>query len=165
MITLNGVVGAETLEFKLEHIDDIGTPDGVQPLPGGLGARHVLPLPVDEAGRLALGRHAQRHGRCAGLQASRRTGEVRNQFHHVIDIVPTILECAGLPAPDIVNGVTQKPLEGISMVYSFDDAAAPDRHTTQYFEMYGNRGIYHDGWSAVTLHSVPFHSRTSRLGR
>jgi arylsulfatase len=62
-----------------------------------------------------------------------------------------------LPAPDIVNGITQKPLEGVSMVYTFADAAAPDRHTTQYFEMYGNRGIYHDGWSAVTLHSIPFH--------
>ena len=57
----------------------------------------------------------------------------------------------------MVNGITQKPLEGVSMVYTFADGAAPDRHTTQYFEMYGNRGIYHDGWSAVTLHSIPFH--------
>ena len=90
----------------------------------------------------------------AAIQAQ---GEVRSQFHHVIDIVPTILECAGLPAPDVVNGITQKPLEGVSMVYSFADAAAPDLHNTQYFEMYGNRGIYHDGWSAVALHSIPFH--------
>ncbi len=89
----------------------------------------------------------------AGFQA---TGEVRHQFHHVIDIVPTILECAGLPEPDVVNGVTQKPIEGVSMAYTFDDPAAPDRRTTQYFEMFGNRGIYHNGWSAVTRHSNLF---------
>jgi arylsulfatase len=90
----------------------------------------------------------------AGIPAA---GEMRSQFHHVIDLAPTILECAGLQAPDMVNGVTQKPLEGVSMAYAFTDAAAPDRHTTQYFEMYGNRGLYHDGWSAVTLHNIPFH--------
>jgi arylsulfatase len=83
-------------------------------------------------------------------------GELRNQFHHVIDVAPTVLEAAGLPAPTSVNGVEQRPIEGISMLYSFDDAGATDRRTTQYFEMFCNRGIYHDGWTAVTRHSTPW---------
>jgi hypothetical protein len=74
----------------------------------------------------------------------------------VIDIAPTILEAAGLPAPTVVNSVQQAPLEGVSMVYAFDDAAAAERHETQYFEMFCNRGIYHKGWTAVTRHGVPW---------
>ncbi|MFO0829077.1 MAG: arylsulfatase [Phycisphaerales bacterium] len=79
-------------------------------------------------------------------------GGIRRQFHHVIDIVPTILEAAGIPAPDTINGIQQKPIEGVSMAYTWDtaNAAAPTRHTTQYFEMLGNRAIYHDGWVAAT---------------
>jgi len=83
-------------------------------------------------------------------------GEVRNQFHHVIDIAPTILEVAGLPEPVFVNGVQQRPIEGVSMAYSFKDATAAERHETQYFEMAGNRGIYHKGWTAVTRHRTPW---------
>ena len=83
-------------------------------------------------------------------------GEIRSQFHHVIDIAPTILEAAGLPAPTIVNSVQQAPLEGFSMLYAFDDAKAAERHETQYFEMFCNRGIYHKGWTAVTRHSTPW---------
>ena len=75
-------------------------------------------------------------------------GGIRNQFHHVIDVVPTILEAAGLPAPTMVNGIAQKPIEGTSMVYTWDKADAPDRHTTQYFEMFGSRAIYQNGWIA-----------------
>jgi arylsulfatase len=79
-------------------------------------------------------------------------GGIRNQFHHVIDIVPTILEATGIPAPKMVNGVAQKPIEGVSMAYTFDkgNANAPSKHDTQYFEMFGNRGIYHEGWYACT---------------
>ena len=79
-------------------------------------------------------------------------GGIRNQFHHVIDIVPTILEATGIPAPDTINGVKQRPIEGVSMAYTWDKATAnaPTRHTTQYFEMLGNRAIYHDGWVAAT---------------
>ena len=88
-----------------------------------------------------------------GIEAK---GEIRNQFHHVIDVAPTVLEAAGLPAPTFVNGIQQAPLEGVSMAYSFDDANAADRHTTQYFEMFVNRGIYHQGWTAVTRHSTPW---------
>ena len=80
------------------------------------------------------------------------TGGIRRQFHHVIDIVPTILEATGIPAPDTINGIEQRPIEGVSMVYTWDkaNANAPTRHTTQYFEMLGNRSIYHDGWVAAT---------------
>jgi hypothetical protein len=83
-------------------------------------------------------------------------GELRTQFHHVIDVAPTILELAGLPQPLMVNGVMQRPIEGVSMAYSFNDAAAAERHETQYFEMFGNRGIYHKGWTAVTKHRTPW---------
>jgi hypothetical protein len=83
-------------------------------------------------------------------------GEVRNQFHHVIDVAPTILEAAGLPHPTFVHGVQQAPIEGVSMLYAFNKAKAADRHETQYFEMFCNRGIYHKGWTAVTRHGVPW---------
>jgi arylsulfatase len=83
-------------------------------------------------------------------------GEVRAQFHHVIDVAPTVLEAAGLPEPTMVDGVPQRPLEGVSMAYSFDDPASADRRETQYFEMFCNRGIYHQGWTAVTRHSTPW---------
>jgi arylsulfatase len=82
----------------------------------------------------------------------RARGELRTQFHHIIDIAPTVLEAAGIPEPQVVNGVQQKPIEGVSMLYSFDDAAAESRRTVQYFEMLGNRGIYKDGWMATTRH-------------
>ncbi len=120
---------------------------GVQPLRGRLGARDGHAVPVDEAGRLALGRHPQRHDRALAERDSRRSGEVRSQFHHVIDVAPTVLEAAGLPEPTVVNGVQQTPIEGVSMRYSFDDADAAERHATQYFEMFCNRGIYHEGWT------------------
>jgi arylsulfatase len=79
-------------------------------------------------------------------------GGIRNQFHHVIDVTPTILELTGIKAPQMVNGIAQRPIEGVSMTYSFDkaNAKAPSPHKTQYFEMLGNRGIYHEGWYANT---------------
>jgi hypothetical protein len=83
-------------------------------------------------------------------------GEVRTQFHHVIDIAPTVLTVAGLPEPKVVHGVEQRPIEGVSMAYTFGDPSAPERRTTQYFEMFVNRGIYHEGWTAVTRHSTPW---------
>ncbi len=83
-------------------------------------------------------------------------GELRSQWHHVTDIAPTVMEAAGLPFPNSVNGATQKPFEGVSLMYSFDAPDAADRHTTQYFEMFGNRAIYHDGWVAATKHRTPW---------
>jgi arylsulfatase len=83
-------------------------------------------------------------------------GEIRSQFHHVIDVAPTVLEAAKLPEPNRVNGIEQRPMDGVSMLYTVDDAKAADRRTTQYFEMFGNRAIYHQGWVAATRHSVPW---------
>jgi arylsulfatase A-like enzyme len=84
-------------------------------------------------------------------------GGIRTQFHHMIDVVPTILEAAGIQAPATVNGIAQKPIEGLSMAYTFDkaNANAPSKRDTQYFEMFANRGIYHDGWYACTTPPVP----------
>jgi hypothetical protein len=83
-------------------------------------------------------------------------GEVRSQFTHVNDIAPTVMEAAGLPFPKSVNGTEQIPFSGASFLFAFDNPNAPDRHTTQYFEMFGNRAIYHDGWVACTRHSIPW---------
>jgi arylsulfatase len=94
-----------------------------------------------------------------GIQAK---GELRAQFHHVIDVAPTILEAANLPEPKLVNGTPQRPMDGVSMVYSFEDGAAPERHTTQYFEMFGNRAIYQDGWFARTIHKAPWEPKPRR---
>ncbi len=86
-------------------------------------------------------------------------GEIRTQFSHVIDVAPTVLEAAGLPEPKVVNGTPQIPIEGVSMAYTFDDAKAPERHTTQYFEIAGNRAIYHEGWLARTIHRAPWEAQ------
>ena len=90
-------------------------------------------------------------------------GEIRSQWHHVIDVAPTILEAVGLPQPRIVNGVPQRPIEGTSMVYTWEYPNAPSQHTTQYFEMFGNRGIYFDGWFAGTIHVKPWASPENRF--
>jgi len=89
-------------------------------------------------------------------------GELRTQFHHVIDVAPTILEAARLPEPKVVNGTPQRPMDGVSMAYSFDDAGAKERHATQYFEMFGNRAIYHEGWYARTIHRAPWEPKPRR---
>jgi arylsulfatase len=87
--------------------------------------------------------------------------EIHTQFSHVIDVAPTILEAAGLPEPKVVDGTPQIPMEGVSMVYTFNDAKAKERHTTQYFEIAGNRAIYHDGWLARTIHKAPWEKQPS----
>ncbi len=83
-------------------------------------------------------------------------GGLRHQFHHVIDVLPTVLECAGIPLPTTVDGTPQQPVDGTSMRYTFADPHAPEGRRTQYFEMCGNRGIYHEGWTAVTRHGTPW---------
>ncbi|MBM9513702.1 arylsulfatase [Desulfogranum marinum] len=94
-----------------------------------------------------------------GIQSQ---GEQRDQFTHVIDVAPTILEAAGLPEPREVNGVPQRPMDGTSMLYTFNDADAKERHTTQYFEMFGNRALYHNGWWARTIHKAPWEKKPRR---
>src|SRR5678810_1139803 len=84
-------------------------------------------------------------------------GGIRTQFHHVIDVVPTLLEATGIQAPEMVDGIPQKPIEGVSMAYTWDkaNATAPSKRTTQYFEMFGNRALYQDGWIAATTPPAP----------
>jgi arylsulfatase A-like enzyme len=94
-----------------------------------------------------------------GIKAS---GGLRTQFSHVIDVAPTILEAAGLPEPKTVNGVAQRPMDGKSLVYSFNDPKAKETHTTQYFEMAGNRAMYQDGWYARTIHRAPWEEKVRR---
>ncbi len=141
--------------YLAEHIDEFGTPKAFNIY--AVGWAHAMDTPYQWTKQVASHWGGTRNGTVVhwpnGIKAK---GEIRNQFHHVIDVAPTILEAAGLPRPVMVNGVQQKPYEGVSMAYSFEDAQAPEHHETQYFEMYVNRGIYHKGWTAVTKHSTPW---------
>ncbi len=151
--TFNGI--KETVEEILPRLDDIGSPLANNHYP--VGWAHAMNAPYQWSKQVASHWGGTRNGLVIhwpnGTTAS---GEIRQQSHHVIDIAPTLLEAAGLPEPYSVNGITQKPIEGVAMNYTFDDAEAEDRNTTQYFEMFGNRGIYHDGWTAVTKHRTPW---------
>ena len=155
LVVLNGAAGLETTEFMVSKIDEFGTPNAYNHY--AVGWAHAMDTPYQWTKQVASHWGGTRNGTIVhwptGIQAR---GEVRSQFHHVIDVAATVLEAAGLPQPLAVNGVQQTPLEGVSMAYSFDDADAEDRHTTQYFEMFCNRGIYHEGWTAVTRHSTPW---------
>jgi arylsulfatase len=155
ILTLNGIAGVETPEFLAERIDKFGTPEAYNHY--AVGWAHATDTPYQWTKQVASHWGGTRNGTIVhwpkGIKAK---GEIRSQFCHVIDVAPTVLEVAGLPEPTIVNGVQQAPIEGVSMVYSFDDAKATERHELQYFEMFCNRGIYHKGWSAVTRHSTPW---------
>jgi arylsulfatase A-like enzyme len=155
LITLNGAAGLETTEFMVSKIDKFGTPEAFNHY--AVGWAHAMDTPYQWTKQVASHWGGTRNGTIVHWPGGIKTrGEIRSQFHHVIDVAPTIMEAAGLPQPMSVNGVQQKPIEGVSMAYSFDDPQADDRHTTQYFEMFCNRGIYHDGWTAVTRHSIPW---------
>lgn len=155
MTTLNGLAGIETPEFLASRIDDFGSPKAYNHY--AVGWAHAMDTPYQWTKQVASHWGGTRNGTLVrwpkGIAAK---GETRHQFHHVIDVAPTILEVAGLPHPAMVDGIQQAPIEGVSMAYSFDDADAEDRRQTQYFEMFCNRGIYHKGWTAVTRHSVPW---------
>lgn len=142
-------------ESMLEDLDRIGGPETYPIAPVGWAL--AMNTPFQWTKQVASHFGGTRDGLIVHWPASvADRGEVRHQFHHVIDILPTVLECAGIPQPTSVAGVAQKPIEGSSMRYTFDDADAPDRRRTQYFEMCGNRGIYHEGWMAVTRHGIPW---------
>jgi len=154
--TLNELATGEapdlmTPEYLIQHIDDFGTERAFNHY--AVGWAHAMDTPYQWTKQVASHFGGTRNGTIVrwpkGIKAK---GEIRSQFHHVIDVAPTILEVAGLPAPTMVNGVLQEPMHGVSMAYSFDDAKAAERHETQYFEMVCNRGIYHKGWTAVTRH-------------
>ena len=167
MATLNGLAGIETPEFLASKIDDFGGPKAYNHY--AVGWAHAMDTPYQWTKQVASHWGGTRNGTIVhwpkGIKAK---GEVRSQFHHVIDVAPTILEAAGLPHPTVVNSVQQAPIEGVSMLYAFNDAKAAERHETQYFEMFCNRGIYHKGWTAVTRHGVPWlgaYKRALRRGR
>ncbi len=155
MANFNGLAALETLEFLMERIDKLGGPESYNHY--AVGWAHALDTPYQWTKQVASHWGGTRNGAVIhwpkGIQSR---GEIRSQFHHVIDVAPTILEAAGLPQPESVNGIQQDPIEGVSMIYSFSDAKATERHETQYFEMFGNRGIYHKGWTAVTKHRTPW---------
>jgi arylsulfatase A-like enzyme len=142
-----------TPELIIERIGDFGTHKAFNHY--AVGWAHAMDTPYQWTKQVASHFGGTRNGTIVhwpkGMKAK---GEIRAQFHHVIDVAPTILEAAKLPAPTLVNGVMQEPLHGVSMMYSFDDPRATERHETQYFEMVCNRGIYHKGWTAVTRHGL-----------
>ena len=155
MANFNGMAEIETPEFLMSKLDEFGGEGVLRPLRGGLGVGDGYALSVDQAGRLALGRHPQRHHR-ALAQRDQRQGWGAQPVQPCHRRRAHRARGGGHPEPTMVNGVLQSPYEGTSMLYSFNDAAAPERHETQYFEMFCNRGIYHKGWSAVTKHRTPW---------
>ena len=155
LINLNGAAALQTTEFMASRIDEFGTPTAYNHY--AVGWAHAMDTPYQWTKQVASHWGGTRNGTIVhwpkGIDAK---GEVRSQFHHVIDVAPTVLDAAGLPEPTTVHGVDQKSLEGVSMRYAFDDAGAAERRETQYFEMFCNRGIYDKGWTAVTRHSTPW---------
>jgi len=153
--TINHMNDIETEEYVASHISDLGTPSSYNHY--AVGWAHAMDTPYQWTKQVASHWGGTRNGTIVswpnGIPAR---GEIRNQFAHVIDVAPTVLEAAGIPEPVTVHGVTQRPYEGTAMNYSFDDADADERHVTQYFEMVGNRAIYHKGWTAVAKHKDPW---------
>jgi arylsulfatase len=155
MLYMNGAAHLETAETMAARIDDFGTPAAYNHF--AVGWAHATGTPYQWTKQVASHWGGTRNGTIVHWpRGFRARGEVRTQFTHVIDVAPTVLEVAGIPEPTHVHGIPQRPIEGVSMVYAFEDAAAPERHETQYFELVGNRGIYHQGWSAVTKHATPW---------
>jgi arylsulfatase A-like enzyme len=153
MMALNGIQA--DVNQMLSHIDDWGSPTTFPHF--AIGWAHAGNTPFQWTKQIASHFGGTRNGMVVhwpeGIKAK---GEVRSQFTHATDIAPTVMEVAGLPFPKSVNGTEQTPFSGTSFAFSFDDAKAADRHTTQYFEMFGNRGIYDNGWVASTRHSIPW---------
>ncbi len=155
VIMANGMTALETDEFLTQRLDKLGGPESYNHY--AVGWAHAMDTPYQWTKQVASHWGGTRNGAIVrwpkGIKAK---GEVRHQFHHIIDVAPTVLDAAQLPEPYMVNSVAQVPMQGVSMCYCFDDAGAPERRETQYFEMFGNRGIYHKGWTAVTRHRTPW---------
>ncbi|WP_158972410.1 arylsulfatase [Chachezhania sediminis] len=153
MMTQNGV--PDTVEAQLPEIDEIGGPLHENHYP--VGWAWAGSAPFQWMKRVPSHFGGTRNGMVISWPAKiADTGGIRTQFHHVVDIAPTILEAAGIPEPGVVNGAEQIPMAGVSMDYSFDDAEAPGTRHTQYFETGGHRALYHDGWVAASFHGAPW---------
>ena len=149
MVSLNGQ--QEDTSYILKHLDEIGGPTSYNHFP--VGWAWAMNTPFQWGKQVASHFGGTRNPLVVSWPARiKDKGGIRTQFHDVIDVAPTLLEAAGVPEPVEVNGVWQKPIEGVSMVYSFNDAGAKSHRGTQYFEMFGNRALYHDGWIAVCRH-------------
>ncbi|RAV08937.1 arylsulfatase [Mycolicibacterium sp. GF69] len=154
MITLNGMPELETPEMMIEAKDRLGLPGTANHYAASWA--HALNTPFQWTKQVASHFGGTRNPMVIHWPERIASSGVRNQFGHVNDIAATVLEAAGLPEPTTVNGVQQRPFEGTSLIYSFDEPDAAERHDVQYFEMLGNRGIYHKGWTAVTKHRTPW---------
>jgi arylsulfatase len=151
----------ETLDMQLSRIDQLGTEHTYNHFAAGWAVAGNTPFTWTK--QVASNFGGTRNGMVVHWpKGFTSKNEVRTQFHHVIDVAPTIYEACGLPAPKMVNGIEQRPIEGVSMAYSFDNASAEDARKTQYFEMIGNRAIYHDGWFAGTIHKAPWEAQPRR---
>ena len=149
----------ETPEYLTARLDKLGGPESYNHY--AVGWAWAMDTPYQYTKQVASHWGGTRNGTIVHWpKGIKSKGEIRSQFHHVIDVAPTILEAAGLPEPTFVNGVQQHPIEGVSMLYCFDNAKAAEARETQYFEMFGNRGIYHKGWTAVTKHITPWRKDT-----
>ena len=155
----NGV--QETLDMQLNVINDLGSEHAYNHFAAGWAVAGNTPFTWTK--QVASNFGGTRNGMVlhwpSGIKSK---NEVRSQFHHVIDVAPTVYEAVGVPAPKMVNGIEQRPVEGVSMVYSFDNATAQDTRKTQYFEMIGNRAIYNEGWFAATIHKAPWEAQPRR---
>jgi len=153
MIVLNGL--PDPVEDQLQYLDEWGGPTSYPHFQAGWAVATNTPFQWTKqvASHYGGTRNPVVIHWPDGIRAK---GEIRSQWHHVTDIAPTMMEAAGLPFPNMVHGTAQKPFEGVSLAYAFDDADAADRHTTQYFEMFGNRAIYDNGWVAATKHRTPW---------
>ncbi len=155
LLVFNQSMDLETTKFLKAHIDEFGTPAANNHY--AVGWAHATCTPYQWTKQVASHFGGTRNGMVVHWPGGfTSTAGRRAQFHHVTDIAPTILDAAGIPAPTFVHGIQQMPLHGVSLRYCFDDAEAPGRHETQYFEIVCNRGIYHNGWTAVTRHSIPW---------
>lgn len=155
LIHLNGIFTEETIESMLASADDWGGPNSFPHMTAAWAVATDVPFKWTKQMAADFGgtRNAMVMHWPDGISAK---GEIRNQFHHVNDVASTILEATQLPEAKMINGVEQIPMDGVSMLYAAKDKNAEDRHKVQYFEMFGNRAIYHDGWLARIVHMVPW---------
>lgn len=158
LVHLNGIFDEETIQSMLARADDWGGPNSFPHMSAAWAVATDVPFTWTK--QMAADFGGTRNGMVMhwpnGIKAK---GEIRSQFHHVNDVAPTILEATHLPEPKMINGVQQIPMDGVSMLYATNDAEAKDRHNTQYFEMFGNRAIYHDGWMARVIHMIPWQGK------